>query len=94
MTLRDNLDDLDKNGKIGDWCFLDGHQRIGIRYGEDSFAGKVVIPISKKGQDPFHWGWNGDENKPTIYPSILIHPYPGWNKGWHGWLRDGELVEA
>ena len=35
-----------------------------------------------------HWGWNGDEDKPTLTPSVHAHGH------WHGWVRDGMLVEA
>lgn len=31
------------------------------------------------------WGWDGNEDKPTLTPSILA---PGL---WHGYLRAGEL---
>jgi hypothetical protein len=34
------------------------------------------------------WGWDGNEDKPTLTPSILA---PGQ---WHGWLRSGRLVSC
>jgi hypothetical protein len=35
-----------------------------------------------------HWGWDGNEDKPTLTPSIHCIRH------WHGWVRDGMLVEA
>ena len=34
------------------------------------------------------WQWNGDKEKPTLSPSVHTIGY------WHGWIRDGRLVEA
>lgn len=31
------------------------------------------------------WGWDGNEEKPTVEPSIH------WLEHWHGWLRAGRL---
>ena len=36
---------------------------------------------------PGVWGWDGDEDKPTATPSILIG-----NGHWHGYLTNGEFV--
>lgn len=33
------------------------------------------------------WGWDGNEDRPTLVPSIL----DGSGGGWHGHLQDGEL---
>ena len=37
---------------------------------------------------PF-WSWNGDEDKPTLKPSIFN---TGMKCRWHGYLTDGEFV--
>ena len=34
------------------------------------------------------WTWDGDEDKPTLEPSLHAIGV------WHGWVRDGMLVEA
>lgn len=31
------------------------------------------------------WGWDGNEDKPTLEPSIH------WVGVWHGWLQNGRL---
>jgi len=93
--LRENLYDLDQNGKKGDWCFLKDDTQIALRYGDDPFKGQVILPVALEvtsGQP--HWQWNGNRESPTLTPSILIHAYPGWTEGWHGWLREGKLVTA
>lgn len=93
--LKKDLDDLEKNGQKGDWCFLNNDHQIALRYGEHVFTGMVILPISEtKDTDTRHWSWNGNKEAPTLSPSIFIHPYPDWNDGWHGWLRDGKLVDA
>ena len=93
MALLKNLDDLETNGKKGDWCFIRYDTYIGIQYGEDSFTGTVVIPVSASG-DGRCWKWNLDKESPTISPSILVHPNEGNTEGWHGWLRNGILETA
>lgn len=40
------------------------------------------------------WGWNGEREKPTVTPSVLIYQMEkGTGKRigehWHGWLTDG-----
>ena len=37
------------------------------------------------------WGWNGDEDKPTTTPSILIHGKKIGESHWHGYLTEGEF---
>jgi hypothetical protein len=88
--LKKDLDDLNTNGEVGDWAFLDNDKQIAFRYGHEAFTGTVVIPIF----GPHGWIWNGNRREPTIEPSILVRPYEGWTEGWHGWLRDGKLVTA
>lgn len=34
------------------------------------------------------WGWDGNRENPTLTPSIDVHG------SWHGWIRNGEMVEA
>lgn len=47
------------------------------------------IPVKEGSNDPGkHWGWDGNEDKPTLTPSIHAIGV------WHGWVRSGMLVEA
>lgn len=34
------------------------------------------------------WEWDGNEEKPTLTPSVHTFGH------WHGWVREGMLVEA
>lgn len=43
-----------------------------------------AIPLSR-GQGPRAWRWDGNEDRPTLMPSI------NWIGHWHGWLTAGEL---
>jgi len=92
MNLKD-LDDLEKNGKKGDWCFLNDCMHIAVMYGEESISGTVVLPISEN-NDSAHWKWDGNKEAPTLSPSILVYPTEGFTDGWHGFLRNGLLVDA
>ena len=35
-----------------------------------------------------HWGWDGNKERPTLTPSVHAVGH------WHGYVRDGSLVEA
>jgi len=87
---RNGQDDLDK----GDWCFLNNDTLISIRWGDDPFKDIVVLPIHKDATENGQpqWKWNGNKELPTLTPSILVHAYPGWTDGWHGYLTDGKLI--
>jgi len=93
--LKNNMDDLDKNGNVGDWCFINSDTLIAIRYGEDAFTNTCILPVAGNlvGSKP-HWSWNGDREKPTLTPSILVYKHEGFDDGWHGFLTDGELKEV
>lgn len=91
--LRLDLADLDENGEIGDWCFLNNNELIAIRFGKEAFSGTSILPVSKNAMPgKEHWEWNNNLEKPTLSPSILIHF--GLNEMWHGFLIDGVLKEC
>ena len=95
VMLRKNLDDLDTNGQKGDWCFLNNDELIAIRYGESVLAGTTIIPVSENvmpGKP--HWQWDGNKEAPTLSPSILVHAAIGFTDGWHGFMREGKLIEC
>jgi hypothetical protein len=47
--------------------------------------GPSVIPIQPP--HPKGWTWDGNEDKPTLNPSIHC-----MSCGWHGFMRNGELT--
>ena len=52
-------------------------------------TGPTAIPIRTQGPFPERvWQWDGNEEKPTLTPSILF------NGSWHGWLRNGRLCSC
>ena len=44
--------------------------------------------IDHKNHCDAQWSWDGNEDAPTLNPSLH------WVGAWHGWCRDGMLVEA
>lgn len=49
----------------------------------------IHIPVRQgKNEKGVAWGWDGNEDSPTITPSIHTVGI------WHGWVRAGQLVEA
>jgi hypothetical protein len=44
------------------------------------------VPVRPAPQGP-HWNWNGDQEKPTLTPSLQRLD----NCKWHGFLTDGEF---
>lgn len=71
---------------IGDW-FID----------EDGLNIHIDLPKCRVTRWAIHpnrfdngatWYWNGDRDKPTLTPSLHAVGI------WHGWLRDGVLIEA
>lgn len=82
-TLRKDYDDLRDNGVKGDWYFMPSDAYVVIQYG-DTNDFLVMIPLTGEHK----WDWNGSHEAPTLSPSILVH-----NK-WHGFLREGVLIDA
>ena len=88
--LKNDIDELD----IGDWCFLANKDEnyIAIRLGPKD-RDFCILPINIPRKTS--WDWNGSLEAPTLKPSVLH-----WGNGrdkpatWHGFLRDGKLVEA
>lgn len=44
-----------------------------------------IIPIRRGNETKGAWAWDGNEQAPTLSPSV-------WQKGcWHGWIRAGRM---
>ena len=80
---------MDELGERGDWYFI-RDERMGIKYGEGEWD-VVILPIHAK--YAVRWEWNGDMDSPTLSPSILVYG-GGSAAAWHGYLRDGVLIDA
>jgi len=73
--------------KPGDFCFDDTFTHIYIWL--PGMSGPDAIPIQKgPAGGPRVWGWDGNEEKPTLTPSIHAPDQ------WHGYLRAGKLVSV
>ena len=93
--LKLNLDDLDANGKKGDWCFTNNNVLCFIRYGdnlEDTCCVGIQDSMSTMPGTITRWQWNGDTEFPTFHPSIRV--YTSDKTLWHGYLRNGKLEEV
>ena len=76
--------------EIGDFCWdlRRGRRMLIVRTPSREPEGMVTnwpIAIPMPGGQ---WEWDGNADKPTITPSL------GLSHTWHGWVRDGMLVEA
>lgn len=55
----------------------------------DGTGNNLPIEINKgPALSPRCWGWDGNEDKPTLTPSIHCIG------SWHGWLRAGRLISC
>ena len=70
--------------KAGDFCFDAAFTHVYVWL--PGVSGPDVLQIQKGDPGgPRIWGWDGDQDKPTLTPSISA---PGQ---WHGFLRAGRL---
>jgi hypothetical protein len=52
------------------------------------------VPVTSR-TDMHSWEWNGNKEKPTLTPSLGLHPKQatgGYH--WHGYLTDGVFIEC
>jgi hypothetical protein len=89
---RKDEDDLFKNGKLGDWCFVEKPNQsllFFLRYPVHGMPdGDVVMLPLSGGKGPI-WQWDGNRDVPTISPSIRVCDSDG--ERWHGFFRNGKL---
>lgn len=77
-----------ESGKIerpGDFCFADDFSYLYIWLPGDT--GAEAIRITRgfySTPEPRLWGWNENEEMPTLQPSLLT-------PNWHGYLKNGIL---
>jgi hypothetical protein len=71
----------------GDFCFDDERKTIYVWL--PGMSGPDAIRIQRGEQGgPKVWGWNGDEEKPSLTPSIHVLGK------WHGYLTNGRLTSC
>lgn len=69
----------------GDFTFSDEREFIYIVLPGQKSPDALRIEKGREG-GPRVWGWDGNEEAPTLAPSILDN-----STGWHGYLRNGRL---
>lgn len=73
--------------RVGDFCFDDAFGYIYVWI--PGRSGPDAIQIQKGGSGgPRIWAWDGNEDKPTLTPSIHCTGI------WHGYLTNGRLVSC
>lgn len=74
------------------WSEENGKRYIAVALpGGDTSNGYVLnyLRVGGESNSPgVHWGWDGNEDAPTLTPSLHCIGH------WHGWVRNGMLVEA
>lgn len=91
--------EFEATGQVGDFYFSESEEAgvacyIAILLPKGEGKDLCILPLIT-GERSGHegrpvWWWNGDQEKPTLEPSILHYSDPPW----HGFLRDGQLVNA
>lgn len=76
--------------KPGDFCWgedeLDGTRTLYVVYPGQTRADAVTVKRGDPGGRRV-WGWDGNEDKPTLTPSLDFGH-------WHGHMRAGRLVSC
>ena len=74
--------------RVGDFGF--DEQRKHIYIWLPGTSGPTALQIRREGDNGVAriWGWDGNEDKPTLTPSIH------WVGTWHGFMRAGKLVSC
>lgn len=81
-----------KDGPDGCFSFTvlyrDPSKKAGIEFKCPCGCGLVgYLPINGEGRPGPSWDWDGDEESPTLSPSVYNTGFPC---KWHGWLRNGK----
>lgn len=93
MRLVDTEDDIEK---VGDYTFFVGQDEDQTTYISMAIPSRrrqgwtpTNIPIEEgDGRRGKCWGWNGKRAPVTLTPSVHTHGH------WHGFIRNGQMVEA
>ena len=83
--------DLDSLTEIGDWYVTESMFWVVIPI--ENRLVPIRLPWSLTG-DNKRWKLSGGFDKPTLSPSIGTRTANTSNFAFHGWFRDGELIEC
>lgn len=94
MKRVENRTDVNNVGDFA-WGSVDGVRHIAIALPSaveelSSLCAFVYLPVHLIPQSPYQkgWGWDGDEDNPTLKPSIHCVGH------WKGYVQNGFLIEA
>lgn len=68
----------------------DGTRYLSFRDNRGMFHCVPVTPASE-GKQPNNWLWDGNEDSPTLVPSILAYGEDRSQVKWHGYVTGGEV---
>lgn len=92
IPMRLAKDDFDDINALGDFHINERgdtfHAAIPSKTGKGWTFISLRIARNEKPAESPSWEWDGNREKPTLTPSIHTHGH------WHGWVRNGEMVEA
>lgn len=88
--IRKPNDEAALDGEPGSFCIevMPSGQRVMWHVLPDGSAGMLRLRPIVGGVDHPSWVWDGNEDKPTLVPSVHL---PG---RWHGWFRNGRMVSC
>jgi hypothetical protein len=98
IKMRKVADDFEALTQVGDFAINEEGTQILLAlpsqqpFTESEKKGKfcyVSLPIGtvKPPSSP-SWQWDGNRESPTLSPSVWTHGH------WHGFIRNGEMIEA
>lgn len=98
--LKENLLDLNKNGKKGDWWFTEKDATILLKWGDklNEVAAFRLLPPEPDGfidsSTGYNIAWNGNREAPTL--NKILHCFKGGQLQpfWSGFLIKGVMVDA
>ena len=65
------------------------HELMGYGFWCPGCDGMHAVPT--EACEPMRWGFNGNVEKPTFTPSILVHEVPGHSPRCHSFVTDGRI---
>lgn len=97
--LRESEEALFKEGQCGDWAFKTVADTTYIlmrlpEVGSGPRGSVTSLPVCRSPKVENKWLWDGNRERPTLTPSILIfmpRPDGGRDELWHGYMTAGVL---
>ena len=98
IAMTPQKDGFDGINNLGDFCISEDGARIQLAIPSTrpflqkekgwTYIDLRIYAAGTPKPEPVAWEWDGNREKPTLSPSIWTHGH------WHGWVRNGEMIEA